>query len=297
MKGRRGRGEGEIRQRPDGRWEARASFGYDHTGGRVCKSVYGKSKAEVGKKLAQLALSGPPRGTQGIPSVAEFFAQYLAHVQAQNSVATWRLRTTIAKRYILPAFGPLRLHVITPRHVAALLQDLHRRNIGKQTIQTVHSTLRAALAYALRLELVEKNACAAIPRPRASSEPRRMLTIEESRRLLSVAKAQDRDFALYVLALTTGMRQGEILGLQWDRVDFGERRVRIDRTLTEDTTGRLTLTPPKTSSSRRNIDLPDVAIEALCGLHHEQENSGYVGSWVFPDSQGGPQRKSNFIRR
>ena len=80
-------------------------------------------------------------------------------------------------------------------------------------------------------------------------------------------------------------------------VDLDERRVRVEGTLTEDEAGGLKLTPPKTLSSRRSIDLPDVAVEAL-HTHRDQQNAaGYVGPWVFPDSKGGPQRKSNLIRR
>lgn len=297
MKRRRGRGEGEIRERPDGRWEARCSFGYDNLGHRVRKSVYGKSKAEVTKKLAQLALSGPPRNHRTVPTVAEFFTQYLDHVKTQNSVATWRLRSTVVRRYIAPAFGPLRLNVVTPQHIDALLRDLHRRKIGRQTIRTVHSVLNTALTYALRLELVDRNACAAIPRPRVTSERRKILSVEESQQLLATARSEDRDYSLYLLALTTGMRQGEILGLQWNHVDFDDRRVRVEGTLTEDASGCLALTRPKTASSRRSIDLPDVAVETLREHKQRQHQAGYSGPWVFPDSEGGPRRKSNFIRR
>jgi integrase len=297
MKKRRGRNEGAIRQRPDGRWEARASFGYDLAGRRIRKSVYGATKSEVAQKLARLMAAGPPSRGPRSPLASEFLQTYLDHVRQQHSVATWNLRNTAIKKHIVPTLGPLRLSVITPQHVAALLQSLHQRGVGKRMVQVVHATLRASLSYAQRLELVEKNACATIPKPRANAQPQRILSIEEAQRLLSTALAQDRDYALYCLALTTGMRQGEILALHWDRVDLGGRRIRVEQTLTEDLDGDLKATPPKTSSSRRTIDLPNVTVEALQTLRAQQQQSGYTGAWVFPDHNGGPRRKSNLIRR
>jgi integrase len=229
--------------------------------------------------------------------VSEFIETYLAFVRDQHSVATWNLRKTALKRHVIPTLGPLRLSAITPQHVAALLQQLHERSVGKRMIQIVHSSLRAALSYAQRLEFVDRNACASVPRPRATAEPKRILSMQQAQQFLALARAKERDYALYCLALTTGMRQGEILGLYWEHVDLPSRRLGIVQTLTEDREGKLQATPPKTASSRRTIELPDVAVEALAALRKQQESTGYKGAWVFPDRDGGPRRKSNLIRR
>lgn len=297
MKKRRDRNEGSIRRRRDGRWEGRLSFGYDLAGRRIRKSVSGASKSEVVEKLARQLAAGPPTRKPRSPMVSEFVETYLAFVREQHSVATWNLRKTALKRHVLPSLGPLRLSVVTPQHVAALLQQLHDRGVGKRMIQIVHSSLRAALTYAQRLELVERNACATVPRPRVIPEQKQILSLEEAQRFLAASRGKDRDYALYLLALTTGMRQGEILALHWSHVDLNNRRVRVSQTLTEDREGKLQVTPPKTASSRRTIELPDVTVEALLALHNHQESTQYVGPWVFPDRDGGPLRKSNLIRR
>ncbi len=99
---------------------------------------------------------------------------------------------------------------------------------------------------------------------------------------------------MYALVLTTGMRQGEILALTWENVDLPGCRLRVEQTLT-DVDGCLRAAPPKTSSSRRTIELPAITVDAFNDLRRTQ--SSPVSGWVFPDASGGPRRKSNLIRR
>jgi integrase len=296
MRAKRGRHEGAIRQRPDGRWEARASLGYDSLGKRIRRSVYGATKGAVQRKLAVLLTDSRARTPMRSVRAADFFISYLDHVKMQNAVATWRLRQIMLTKYVMPGLGPLKLASLTPQHVAGLLRNLHERNIGKRTIQVVHATLRAALSYAVRLELADRNVAAAIPSPRADRKRPRILSLDDARRLLRVAREQGRDYPLYLIALTTGMRQGEILALTWDKVNLEEGRVRIDQTLTEGHDRRLLATAPKTSSSRRSIDLPVVTTESLKELRRAAGGHA-VAAWVFTDRDGGPLRKSNLIRR
>ncbi len=122
----------------------------------------------------------------------------------------------------------------------------------------------------------------------------RTLNAEEAQRLLEAAKG-DRLEALLVLALTTGMRQGELLGLQWEDVDLKTGTVYIRRTLLE-LKGKLTLGETKSGRNRR-VDLPDIAVETLREHRKRMLAEGHPGPWVFCDTQGGPIRKSNLTRR
>ena len=131
-------------------------------------------------------------------------------------------------------------------------------------------------------------------RPRVPRKEFRVLDADEARRLLEAAKG-DRLEALLVLALTTGMRQGELLGLQWEDVDLKNGTIYVRRTLLE-VDGRLTTGETKSGRNRR-LDLPEIAVEALREHRKRMMAEGHPGPWVFCDTKGGPIRKNNLIRR
>src|SRR5690606_17631674 len=111
------------------------------------------------------------------------------------------------------------------------------------------------------------------------------------------AAASDRLEALYVLAITSGLRQGELLALQWSDVDLEAQAVTVRHTLIE-AEGKIILSEPKTAKSRRRVTIPQMAIEALHAHRRQSLAEGHAGSpWVFCDSDGGHLRKSNLIRR
>jgi integrase len=145
--------------------------------------------------------------------------------------------------------------------------------------------------------MVPRNVCEAVARPRAPRTTMQTLTAAQVRQLLEAAKG-DRLQALYVLAASTGMRQGELLGLQWEDVDLDRGAVQVRHQLQE-VAGRLALVEPKTARSRRRVDLPAVAVMAL--IEHRgcmKRAGGSVGEgYVFTDTEGGPLRKSNLLRR
>jgi integrase len=102
--------------------------------------------------------------------------------------------------------------------------------------------------------------------------------------------------ALFVLAVATGMRQGELFGLRWEDVDLKAGIVSVQRTL-EEIDGKLRLKEPKSEKSRRRIDLPAFAIEALVRHKARMMPEGFLAGPVFPDTEGSWLRKSNFTRK
>jgi integrase len=115
----------------------------------------------------------------------------------------------------------------------------------------------------VRWDLIPRNPADSVKAPTPSSKEMYPLSAEDARRLLEAAKG-DRLEALYVLALHTGMRRGELLGLKWDDVDLDGQSIRIRRTLTRTDNGRrLALGEPKTKKSRRTVRLTQRAVEAL----------------------------------
>jgi integrase len=144
---------------------------------------------------------------------------------------------------------------------------------------------------------VPRNVCRAVVRPRVQRKPFAVLTAEQAQALLDAAKG-DRLYARYVLALTTGMRQGELLGLRWRDVDLDAATVAVQRSVSE-VNGKLHHNEPKTTSGRRSIALSALAVQALRSHRAAMLAEGYTAPDrpVFCDTVGGWMRKQNLVRR
>ncbi|CAM5633036.1 Site-specific integrase OS=Streptomyces tendae OX=1932 GN=GUR47_26175 PE=4 SV=1 [Streptomyces tendae] len=171
------------------------------------------------------------------------------------------------------------------------------------TVTYVHSVLKSALEHAVREDELPRNVArnvkATAPRPRRF----RPFTAAEARQFLAAARA-DRLHALYALALRTGLRKGELLGLRWEDLDLNGGTVTIRRSLQRTRTGGLITLPTKTLASERRIALPTECLYSLKEHKERQDeecttagpewnNSGLV----FTTSTGGPLDPANLTRR
>jgi integrase len=129
-------------------------------------------------------------------------------------------------------------------------------------VNKLHVALHKALDQAVKWHMIRRNVAEVVKAPRPSPEEIQPLNRNQTKTLLEVAKGEDRFEALYMLAVTTGLRQGELLGLKWEDVDFQDGVVRVRRTLTRHK-GRLLLGEPKTKRSRRTVRLTEAAAKAL----------------------------------
>lgn len=250
-------------------------------------------------KAANLRAKKQPRNQLDAQKItlSAFLGEWLDEkVKSENRRATYALREATCRNHISPHLGTLKLADLEPAHIRGLFKTLHDRKVGIRTQHMVHATLRTALAVAVEDELLERNVVTLVKRPKVRDSDRVekiILNQEQAVHLLQTARGEEYE-ALYVLALTTGCRQGELLALQWSDIHFDKMALRIEATLTEDDKGRLVRTPPKTVKSRRIIDLPKCAIDAL---REHRRRTGTISGFVFQDRTGGPLRKSNFIRR
>jgi integrase len=295
---RRGRGEGSISQRDDGRWEGKLSLGYDAQGKRIRKTLYGKTKTEVQEKLEKLKQDP----TTGLPpdieklTVATYMTRWLEDTARPTiDEGTYASYESLIRLHIVPEIGHLRLNKLAPIH----LQQLYSRkleDLSPRTVQIIHAILHRALKQAHRWDMVPQNVAAAVDRPKAPKKEMQFLTPEQVERFWEVAE-QDRLYALYVLAATTGMRQGELLGLQWSDIDLAQATLSVQRTL-KNVRGTMSVGEPKTAAGRRTITLPEFAVQALREHRKRMLAEGLTASpWVFCDTQGGPIQKRNLVRR
>jgi len=186
------------------------------------------------------------------------------------------------------------MHHRRQRH--AQREGRSEKQVGAPTICATYQVLSTALNTMVKDGYIATNPCASCPKPRTVRKELSVLTKAECHRFL-LAAVSSNYFALFVLAVTTGMRQGELFGLKWNVVDFAAGSLAVVVSVTDGEHGKPILSEPKTSASRRRIELPQFALGALRAHRKAQMKNGYEGDLVFPDSDGGLLRKSNFIRR
>ena len=186
-----------------------------------------------------------------------------------------------AKRHVKPVIGNVRLDKLTPAHVQRLVTETRNSTTSRSTppsastLRHVYKLVRNALGDAFRMELVTTNVATQVKAPPLNNKRRSGLDLAEAKRLLKVIDGE-RPEALYVLALTTGLRRGELLALRWDDIDLGSRQLHVRRAMQRED-GKLQIAEPKTSSARRTVVLPQLAIRHLEEHKERQELSASHG--------------------
>jgi integrase len=175
--------------------------------------------------------------------------------------STYERHEQIIRLHLKPALGRVKLSKLTPAHLQGLYRDKPDSGLSPASVQKVHAVLHKALAQALRWGMVPRNPADAVKAPRPTPEEMRPLSPDEAHKLMDAAHG-DKLEALYILAVQTGMRQGELLALKWEDVDLNRGVVHVKRTLVR-SRGRIALGEPKTKKSRRPVNLTNVAVEAL----------------------------------
>ena len=244
-------------------------------------------------------LLGTPRQT-----VEMYLRTWLAGTAA-NTLRPRSLEryTSIIEQHILPTAGQLQLDRFSEQHVVKL-HELWGRTVSSATVRYHHSVLRSAFRQAVEWRLIDRNPAGAVHPPRRIRRPMRALSTTEARQLLDGASGDELE-ALYTLALTTGMRLGELLGLKWEDVKLGppNARVAVQRTLVR-VGGRWLFGEPKSERSRRGVALSGRASAAL-GAHRLRQNRQRLGAgpgWtdhdlVFAGAGGEPLYGAHITER
>jgi integrase len=293
-----GNGEGSIRQRPDGLWEARATLPDGHR-----RSIYGKTRAEVASKLTAILRDrdqGVPILRNGRQTVGAWTAGWLERVKPTIRLSTWtRYGQLLA--HVHAKLGRVALARLTPEQVEGLYATLMEQGLSSTTVHHLHTVLHHALADALRKGAVARNVSELVNVPQIRRHQMHAMTREQAQRFLEAAKG-DRHEALYVLALSTGMRQGELLALRWQDIDLDAATLQVRASVRRQHDG-FTFTEPKTRQSRRKIILSPPGIGAL-RAHRTRQVAARLAAgpaWieqglVFCDATGGPLDGTNLAR-
>ena len=259
---RRGRGEGGITKRRDGRWMGQADLGWQD-GKRRRKSLYGRTKSEVQAKLRE-TLHRKAHGMPPVPeqeTVGTFLRRWLDLKKEGVRQRTWTRYEQIVRAHLLPNLDRIRLAQLTPQDVAECLRRV-KVSGSAYMARGARDVLRTALNQALRWELVSRNVAVLTDPPRHRTREITPLTPRQAGTLLE-AVAGHRLEALITVALGLGLRQGEALGLRWEEdVDLEAGTLSVQQTLVR--AGREPrFEEPKTERSCRTITMPGVVAAAL----------------------------------
>jgi|SRR5579859_947897 len=220
MAKRRSKGEGTIFQRKDGLWRAAIVL---PDGQRRVKTSKSQKVVRDWLQAQRQSVHDQVWTSNDRLTVGEFLAHYLTDIAA----ATVRPRTLegyawLIKKHIEPVLGDIRLTGLTPQRVQAFYTDRLQKGLSPNTVLHIHNILHRTLEQAVRWSLVPRNVTDLVDAPKPRQFERTTWSAEEARRYLEVARTH-RLYALYVLALYTGMRQGELLGLQYEDIDWGTK--------------------------------------------------------------------------
>lgn len=299
MANKRGNNEGSITRRSDGLWEARISL---EQGKR--KSFYAKTRQEAARRLTQ-ALRDRDQGLMEVTerqTVEQYLRSWLDVTKATIRPRTWTRYEQYVRLHLVPDLGRLELVKLTAQQIQLLYAEKLHAGLSTTTVHHLHTVLHRALEGALRLGLVQRNVTDLVDPPRLCHHEMTTLSEAQARALLAAASGHRLE-ALFVLALTTGMRLGELLALRWRDVDLEAHTLHVRASLQRTAEG-FVFAEPKTALSRRQIALPITAIDALHRHQdqqaHERSVAGQAwseGDLVFTNALGRPLEAGNILRR
>ena len=291
MAKRRPSGDGMVRKREDGRWEGRVVIGYDEKGLPKTKNVLAKTKGECIEKLKQLQEQyAPPKSDKIKPEMP--FGDWIDFWYQNYSKS--KLRATTRAGYenriylhIIPELGDIPLNQLTQNDLqqfyARLKKNgrlLHAEHYGESLSDTMvrgcHANCRSALEKAVQEGLIRVNPAVGCKLPPKKAREMQVLTREEIQRFLIQAKAEGY-FELFLLELTTGLRRGELLALQWDDLNLETGELQINKQAYRTKEDGLLISQPKTKSSIRTVSLPQPLLTIL-----KEYKEGVNSRWMFP---------------
>lgn len=293
MTTRRGNGEGSIYFH-EGRNRYEGQYYYEDpvTGNRKRKKLLGKSKAIIAKRakefLTQMAQEREEylaaHSTAG--TVAEWLEEWLEqYVRPGVRVKSYERYQCSVTRHIVPYIGKIGIDQLTAEDVQKMLNDLLasggelHQGLSPRTVNTARRTLKTALDKAIHLRKIDYNPVEATKACRTEKPQITVVSHDEAQRLLHTAKAEDQSaYMAILLALSTGMRLGEILGLIWENIDFAGKMLYVKQSLVSTSHGYRMEPSPKTKAGYRQIELPKHCISEL--QVHQKWQEGRKADWL-----------------
>ena len=309
MPKRRANGEGNIRKRKDGRWEGRYTAGYDpESGKRIIKNVLGKTQAEVKEKL-KTAISESRKldvskaGTYTVSSWVRTWYEVYAEPRIRPNTKAYY--TNYIENHIIPGIGSIPLDKLTTIQIQRFYNNLQKtgriqrknfpelkdKSLSPRVVRGVHTLLHNCLEQAVAERLILANPAQGCKLPQLEKKEMKILPQEKIGMYLAEAERRGLLAAFY-LELTTGLRRGELLALQWTDLDGESKTLSVTKQVNR-ISGKLVVSPPKTRNSVRTLALPQQAVDLLIAEHKKHPRNPYL----FPSPKTGTMYDPDAFRR
>ena len=296
MARRRANNEGSIFYRESRKeWVAEVSL----KGMRLTK--YAKTQREcrdwVKETLTKIGNGLTFSGTQ--VTLSKFVDSWLNGKELSIRPQTVSAYRALVKQHIMPLMGEMRLQDIQPTHLKQLYLSKKEEGRGARTVQVIHMVMHAVLRQAVKEGILGRNPADAVQRPKVETAERHILTEEQAQQLI-IATENTRYGTLIYMALMTGMREGELLGLKWSDLDWTKGQLYIQRQLQVKKVNGSVMVPPKTKAGVRHIKLGPGTLGRLVSHRELQEllKDGNQARWeendlIFPNTIGKPMSARN----
>jgi integrase len=230
-----------------------------------------KTKRDAERAMTDI-LSRLDQGTYVEPTkltLGGYLDEWLAQTRSTIRPSTYSTYKSLVEKTIKPKLGSLPLQSVTAARLNAFYADLlksgrrdGRGGLSPATVRYVHAVIRKAFSDAVRWNQLTRNVADAADPPRPSSPPIKTWSAREVRAFLRHVE-NDRLYGAYVLAATTGMRRGEVLGVRWQDVDLSAGRISVVRSLTVIDGYAIQFSEPKTARGKRSVALDAETVKVL----------------------------------
>lgn len=255
-------GNGCIRLRSDGRWEGNIQLGVDANGKKIKKYIYGKTQKEVAEQIRKVSsqkdeglFSGTP-SKMTLQSWLDIWLNEYCNSIKENTLVSYRVQV---ENNISPYLGNAKLSKIKPHDIQSVINKLYNKPLSSKSVKNVYGILHKALEQAVKNEYIPRNPCEGVQLRKVVKKEISPLEEAELRDFLNVIKGHPNE-VLFKVAVFTGMRQGELMGLTWENVDFKEGTILVKQQLIHEKQkgGAYKFGPTKTGGIRKLTPAPQV---------------------------------------